>query len=363
MRDNPLWFQILCCPVCQGDFRLSGNTNPAEDGHILDGKLVCQSCQASYPIVGGIPRFVDVLHDESVRDTVEGFAFEWKAANPFIQKTKFSGAELFLDFIEPVAGDYFRDKVVLDAGCGLGRDVILSQAFGASAIVGVDLSSVVDVAFANTRALPNVLIIQADLLKLPLRSHFDYIYSIGVLHHTVNPQQTFAAVSKCVKLGGGLSVWVYGRENNGWIINVLDPIRKHVTRRLPHMLLWVLSYMITLPMYLAIHLVYLPISRSDRLKSLSRYLFYYDYLVWLGKYCGFRAQALVVFDQLVPTLAEYIAKPELQAWFAENGLHKVIITSRANNSWRGFGIRLDSPQDPERVSSLYQTAAKRVNGQ
>ena len=53
---------------------------------------------------------------------------------------------------------------------------------------------------------------------------------------------------------------------------------------------------------------------------------------------GFHEQAVgIVFDQLVPTIAEYIPRDEFQQWFDANGLEDVTISSRAGNSWRGFG--------------------------
>ncbi|MDD1719825.1 MAG: methytransferase partner Trm112 [Methanoregulaceae archaeon] len=44
---------ILCCPTCKGDLRLSVT---AEEGdEIIGGTLTCQSCGVDYPIEEGIP--------------------------------------------------------------------------------------------------------------------------------------------------------------------------------------------------------------------------------------------------------------------------------------------------------------------
>ena len=78
-------------------------------------------------------------------------------------------------------------------------------------------------------------------------------------------------------------------------------------------------------------------SRPDTILP-STLLFYFDYLNFLSNF-GFREQALVVFDHLSPTIAEYISRSEFEQWFEDNNLSDVIITSRTGNSWRGFGIR------------------------
>jgi hypothetical protein len=84
--------------------------------------------------------------------------------------------------------------------------------------------------------------------------------------------------------------------------------------------------------------LYQPIGASPRLVRLRKYLFYFDYFYFLSRF-SVHEQALVVFDHLVPTLAEYIAREAFLQWFAENNLQNVVITARAGNSWRGFGVR------------------------
>ena len=66
---------------------------------------------------------------------------------------------------------------LLDCGCGKGRHLRVMAGFGASELVGVDVSDAVDVAYANTRELGNVNIVQADLHRLPLRNEFDLAYA------------------------------------------------------------------------------------------------------------------------------------------------------------------------------------------
>ena len=328
---------LLCCPKCQGALEIHSTAEIASDGHIMSGELQCANCGAIYPIVRSVPRFVPQMLSKEVSATVDGFGYEWTQSEDYLQNTQFSSAETFLQFIEPVQADYFKDKLVLDGGCGAGRFSLLAQQFGAKSVVGVDLSDSVDVAFRSTRALSNVLIIQADLFNLPLRQQgFDYVFSVGVLHHTSSPGGAFDSIARLVRPGGGISAWVYGRENNGWIIYGLNPIRNNLTSRLPRKVLLALSYIITAPMYLILKGIYRPIGNAN--SGLKKWLFYFDYLYFLGQF-GFHEQAYIVFDHLVPTIAEYIPHDEFSRWFSQNGLQNVVITSRAGNSWRGFGVR------------------------
>lgn len=341
MRNDRRLIELLCCPTCQGSLQLTQADAPTADDHILSGILTCDSCQQEYPIVRGVPRFVVGEYEEVVNETVKGFGFQWQRSAKVLDNHQFAGPETFLDFISPpVSRDYFTGKIVLDAGCGAGRFSRNAAGFGAERVVGIDLSESVEVAFEMTRHYPNVLILQGDIFNIPVRPMFDYAFSIGVLHHTEDPRRAFGSVVKKVKPGGGMSAWVYGCENNGWIINVLNPIREQVTSRLPRPLLLVLAYVLAVPLFLVLKLVYRPVGNIKTLKGLRRFLFYFDYLYFLGSF-GFHTQAYIIFDHLVPELAAYICHDDFADWFHEHSLQNVVITSRAGNSWRGFGTRLE----------------------
>jgi SAM-dependent methyltransferase len=272
-----------------------------------------------------------------VRATVGGFGFQWSRGNELLRDARFSAPEVFLDFIAPVDPSHFQGKRVLDAGCGIGRFTILASRFGARVVVGVDLSDSVDAAFDNTRDLPNVLIAQADLFALPVRQAFDYSFSVAVLHHTANPARAFARVCDTVMPGGSVTAWVYGREGNGWIVYLLNPLRK-ITSRLPRPLLLALSHVGAVPVWAASKAVYRPLSRIASLRFLARRLFYFEYILSLSQFT-YREIVFIVFDHAVPQLAYYIRRDEFERWFRDARLGDVVITRRGGNSWRGFGVR------------------------
>lgn len=335
MRTDPLVLDVLCCPACGGRVTLESTaTDP--DGHVMEGTLTCAGCRARYPIRRGVPRMLPATLAHDVAETVDAFGWQWHQANRIIKDPRFSAPEVFLDFIHPVQPAWFRDKVVLDAGCGLGRFTVSSAQFGARLVVGVDLSASVDVAFDNTRHLANVVIVQADILALPVRRAIDYGFSVAVLHHTADPRGAFLHLASKVVPGGSVSAWVYGRENNGWIIYIANPLRR-ITSRLPRRVLLAASYLLAVPITLAVKGIYGPVSRRPSLAPLRRWLFYYDYMAFLSQF-DYATLAIIIFDHAVPTIAEYIRREDFAEWFDAAGLGSVSITMRGGNSWRGFGI-------------------------
>ncbi len=147
-----------------------------------------------------------------------------------------------------------------------------------------------------------------------------------MLHHLEDPERGFRAIVDTVRPGGLVFAWVYGRENNGWIIYVVDPLRKHVFRHLPHGLLkWAIS--------LPLALVLMPfVKLAERVERMP----YRDYLLWLGKRDVTFVHG-VVFDHLAAPTSHYIRREEFERWFRDAGLVDVQISWRNRNSWRGLG--------------------------
>lgn len=299
-----------------------------EGGEILQGALRCTQCGKSVPILDGVPRFADLLTDEAQRETAENFGAQWLEFDHVEEHHD----QQFLDWIAPVTPEFLRGKAVLEGGCGKGRHTRAVAGWGARAVIGVDLSRAVEAAYRNTRDLPNVHIIQADIYRLPLRREFDYAFSVGVLHHLPDPRAGFASLVRHVKPGGAVSAWVYGRENNGWIVHIVNPLRERVTSKLPMRALYALSYLPAALLYLPLKLIYAPLGGT----KLARFLFYADYLRYISKF-PFREIHNIVHDHLTAPVAFYIRREEFADWFAQARAKDVEIHWHNRNSWRGYG--------------------------
>lgn len=200
---KPDLIQWLCCPDCGGDLAIEASR--LENESVAEGSLTCTQCAAHFPVVRGIPRFVE--SDEYVKsfsyewnkwstvqlDTVRGFR---ESEDTFVEKTGFLPEQL-------------ENKLVLDAGCGSGRFSEVASRWGAR-VIGVDFSFAVEAAQRNLSGRENVDIIQADIFRLPFKKGvFDIIFSIGVLHHTCDTRKAFLALPPLLKDGGEIAVWLY----------------------------------------------------------------------------------------------------------------------------------------------------------
>ena len=328
---KPSLLEYLVCPKCSGSLHLRADSRDGEE--VTEGSLSCGGCRAAFPVRRGVPRFVAGGEDAAVARTAVVFGWEWK---------KFSAIDAhheaqFLDWIAPVRREDFRDQVVVEGGCGKGRHTRLVASWGARAIIGVDLSDAVDVAWANTRDLSNAHVVQGDLRVLPVKpGSCDRAFSIGVLHHMPEPQEGFRSLAKAVRPGGALSVWVYGAENNGWVTLIVSPLRSTVTSRLPHRVLWALSWVVSVPLFAALKLLYKP-ARRPGMSWLRSVLPYEPYLGYISPF-PFREVHHIVHDHLAAPVAHYLRREQVERWYRETGAAGAVVSWHNRNSWRGYGV-------------------------
>ncbi|MBI2996282.1 MAG: methyltransferase domain-containing protein [Candidatus Melainabacteria bacterium] len=334
--------QYLSCPACKADIELLKSNSCDSTGHIIEGKLQCTSCKAIYPIIKGVPCFSLSLKDKTVDQNRKNFGDEW---NYFTNTIDEGLAKNELDsYFHPFV-DYkdLDSKTILDAGCGGGRlCYIVSKKTKAKEIIGVDLSSAVFTAFKNTKHLDNATIIQADINKLPFKKSFtfDFIYSVGVLHHLPNPKHGFTSLTKNLRENGELLVWVYGKEGNFLYITFADPLRKYITSKLPFKVNLLLSFLISVIVWLIIRLIYFPVNKVLGLNNTNKILPMNEYFDYFRKR-GFKDFWRTVFDKMVPTISYYISKDEFEDWFKTNSL-QFKTYFRNGHSWTGIGLKRDS---------------------
>lgn len=263
---------LLACPACGHPdleldaFEVDRKQDPPE---VISGVLTCGPCGRTYPVAGGIPRFLPDRweeHGEELRPFLDGarrtpgedsesilrfradhqatresFGFEWlryRVTGPDENAAFFRRATGF------GAGD-LAGRLTLDAGCGMGRFSEVAAGLGAE-VVGLDLSRAVERAWRQNRHRPNVHVVQGDLMNPPFApGTFERIFSIGVLHHTPDTRRAFRSICPLLTPGGRIAIWVYrtfqpevpvGLHKRAfeWLAEKVSDGTRAVTTRLPH---------------------------------------------------------------------------------------------------------------------------------
>jgi SAM-dependent methyltransferase len=219
----------FACPRCAAPLvaGLIGNSVSQTTSEALS----CTGCDAQYPIIDGVPRFV------SSDNYAASFGMQW-TRHPRTQLDSETGTSISRDRLLATTRwpSCLNGQTILEAGSGAGRFTEVLLTTGAF-IYSFDFSAAVDANAANNGRSDSLCLFQASIFDLPLRkAAFDKVLCLGVLQHTPNPERAFQSLATFVRPGGELVVDVYPKRLTAlisWkyllrpITTRLDPQRLH----------------------------------------------------------------------------------------------------------------------------------------
>ena len=224
----------------------------------------------------------------------KAFGYEWTKYPEILPEHELQ----FVGWTSAVDLKIIEGKSIVDAGCGNGRNSHWFAKYRAKNVLAFDVEEMtVEVAKKNLANLPQCKVLQASIYEVSNlvehREQFDYIFSIGVIHHLSDPVQALRSLRELAKADGKLVIWVYGKEGNERLLLLLRPLR-FFTRRFP--ILWVETFSKFLASVLSLFLrfrepqgEYWQLAKSWNLKHLTS----------------------VIFDQLFPRIANYWTQQEV----------------------------------------------------
>jgi len=226
--------------------------------------------------------------------------------------------EQFLEWILPLQKKDLKNKKILDAGCGIGRNSYYCIKFGAKEVYLFDVEqSTVNIAKENLKNYENAHVFEDSIYTLESISDdsFDLVMSIGVIHHLSEPQLAISKLFSKVKKDGKLLIWVYGYEGNEFLIKLLKILR-FFTTRLPYKLVEFLGKIFALVLYCLLKVYPAKSMYWSRAKRMSLYVL-----------------EQIIIDQLIPKIANYYKKSELLNIFSEIKYQNIEINHTNQNSW------------------------------
>ncbi len=185
--------------------------------HITEYKALRKRAEAIVPATAILGKVAD-----KVRNMYENFPYpRWRQ----LEETKFTWREQDRAALEK------QGATGLVAGCGTGRESCqLAAAFPDADILAIDITAA-SLSYALNKAeqygIKNVAHIQADIMELPkLGRSFDYIHSVGVLHHMADPEQGWQTLANLLKPDGIMHIGLYGETPRRSIVEARAAIAK-----------------------------------------------------------------------------------------------------------------------------------------
>jgi SAM-dependent methyltransferase len=151
---------------------------------------------------------------------------------------------------------------------------------------------------------------------------FDIVYSIGVVHHLEFPELAVRKMAAAAKPGGTVLLWLYGYENNEWIVRVADPLRKALFSRLPLGLVHALSLPVAGCLWLLLKAGFAPIEFFRMARGFT-----------------FPHLRAIVFDQMIPKIARYYRRGEAAELMRQAGLENIQLIWVNEMSWAVSGTK------------------------
>jgi len=189
---------------------------------IWSGTLRCYGHDHHYYIEDGVPNFVPQNTDERQLQVGESYSQKWKLSPDygFTEVTESFQRNWYLQkFGWKTLGNlakFLRQKShILDAGCGLGRDLKLYAANTKGQVFGVDISDSTKIAHQKLCSINNIHVIKADMMLLPFpKNFFDFIVSDQALHHTPDTHAAFDNLLGYLARHGQIAIYVYKKKNH-----------------------------------------------------------------------------------------------------------------------------------------------------
>jgi SAM-dependent methyltransferase len=249
----------------------------------------------------------------------ERFGYEWNEYSELRPEYE----EQFRRWTVVIPQADWAGKRFLDVGCGMGRNSHWPMTYGAAGGTSIDVD---DRSLASARRTlapwPAVEVQKMSAYEIGFDNACDIAFSIGVIHHLAEPERALAQMVKAAKPGGRVMIWVYGYENNEWIVRWFDPLRKMLFARLPIGVTHLLSTVLTAILWL---LLRLGLNRLEYFRLIRTFTF--------------RHLRSIVFDQMLPRIANYWRRDEVEMLMRSAGLTDIRVEPVNNMSWSAVGTK------------------------
>ncbi len=265
--------------------------------------------------------------------TVESFGDEWLKFNNFEDtEIDYIGNEYFDIISEQMLN---KDSLALDVGCGTGRwTKYVSKR--AKFVEAIDPSKAVLSAAQLLKSCDNVRITQAEVSSLPFADEsFDFVFSLGVLHHIPDTQRAIADCVKKVKKGGYFMVFLYySLDSRGFFYKSLfhlSTLFRIIISRLPSKLKLLVCDIIAFTVYVPL------ISFTRVVKKLFPNKEWYKKLP-LSVYANFSLSVIRndALDRFGTPLEQRFSKEEIEKMMLACGLEQIIF-SDGHPYWHAVG--------------------------
>lgn len=260
--------------------------------------------------------------DDDVREKLgspERFGHSWNIFSEILPVHE----EQFLRWTSGFDKRDWAGKRFLDVGCGIGRNSWWPLTYGAASCLSIDVDErTLAAARRNLADYENAVIVNRSAYEIEEVDEFDIAFSIGVIHHLDDPLAAVRQMRQAIRPGGTVLLWLYGYENNEWLVRYFDPARRFLFSKMPLKLVYFLSLPATALLWLILKA---GLGRTEYMRLIRGF--------------SFRHLRAIVYDHMIPRIAKYYRKQEAIDLLQNAGLENVQARWVNEMSWTVSGLK------------------------
>ena len=251
------------------------------------------------------------------KDSYQDFGEQFSVDNQY--DDYLGSSELLKKIVEPFDLNLIEGKDIMEVGVGSGRISSNLLKYNPSSLVGIEPSKAFFIAKKNISS-DKVSLFNIKGEDLNFESKFDYVFSLGVIHHIPNYNLVLKNIRKSLKPSGKFIIWVYGEEGNEIYLFIFNNLRR-ITTKLPDFILRIISKILSFFTYIYGFLCrFIPLPLHKYFNGMFSKL-------------SFKNRSYVIFDQLNPSYAKYFKKNELEKELQNCGFKIEKIYNRLSYSY------------------------------
>ena len=231
-----------------------------------------------------------------------------------------------------------RGSQGIDIGSGGGHDTyIMAKNNPQVKIISMDISEGVHKTKELTANLDNVNIIKCSALDIPLEDNiFDFAYSFGVLHHTIDPKKGLLEIARILKMNSPVFLYLYEDHSENRFksiaIKIVTKIRI-ITIKFPPKTLYFLSRLFSPLIFIFFTLPSIFLNKFNSTRYLSKNIPFNfgrnPFSLWGDLY-----------DRFSTPIEHRFNRPQIYDLFAECGFQNIKITKLVNTAgWVAWGYK------------------------
>lgn len=268
------------------------------------------------------------------KNVVEDFGNEWAYFN--YSKNDIENKFLFDKYFDIFPKNINTKKLkCLDVGCGTGRFAkVLAKKVGHLTLLDPSKKALA-VAKKNLKNFKNIQFINQSVSSMPFKGKdFDFIYSLGVLHHVPNLDLALKDIYKVLKKKGLFLIYLYYNFDNKpfhyKLIWQLSEIVRNLVSRLPFFIKKKICLLITI-------FIYIPLVYFCRfLKKLKINISYIPLNQYHDK--SYYVMKTDTLDRFGTKYEKRFSKKEIKEKLLKNGFSNIVF-SKKEPYWHAIAVK------------------------